>query len=170
MHELLASLTGGDRRSIGEANRAAAIVKEHPELIVVLFEGLTSEDPVLRMRCADAIEKASAGRPELLVPYKTKLLREFSKIEQAEVKWHVAQMLVRLPLSDAETQEAVDMLLNYTNDRSSILKTHAMQALADFALRERKRVPEIKKHVEELIVIGTPAMKARGRKLLKLLK
>jgi hypothetical protein len=42
----------------------------------------------------------------------------------------------------------------------------SMQALADIALRSRRRMPEIKQHIEELSVIGTPAMKARGKKLL----
>jgi hypothetical protein len=61
------------------------------------------------------------------------------------------------------------MLLNYTNDCGSIVKTVAMQALADVALGSRGLLPMIKQHIEELSVIGTPAMNARGKKLLKTL-
>ena len=70
MHPFLHTLSGGDRRSVGESNRAVLAVLECPELIGVLFQGLETPDPILRMRCADAIEKVTANRPELLLPFK----------------------------------------------------------------------------------------------------
>jgi hypothetical protein len=167
MHPLLRSLSGGDRRSVGESNRAASAVLAEPELIAVLFRGLDVADPVLRMRCADAIEKVTAKLPELLAPYKKKILQHLSGIEQQEVRWHVAPMLARLPLTKAEEDTVVNLLLGYTNDRSSIVKTMSMQALADIALRSPRLLAEVTQHIKELTVIGTPAMKARGRKLLK---
>jgi len=168
MHPLLLSLSGGDRRSVGESNRAVSAVLENHELIDFLFQGLETSDPVLRMRCADAIEKVTAKLPALLVPYKERLLQRLSNIKQQEVRWHVAPMLARLPLTEGEEGAVVNLLLSYTNDRSSIVKTMAMQALTDIALRNRRRIPEIRQHIEELSVIGTPAMKARSKKLLAL--
>jgi hypothetical protein len=47
-----------------------------------------------------------------------------------------------------------------------IVKTMSMQALADIALRSHRLLPTIRQHIEELSVIGSPAMKARGKKLL----
>jgi hypothetical protein len=167
---LLLELSKGDRRSIGASNRAASIVLQKPRLIAVLFRGLESEDPLLRMRCADAIEKATATAPKYLQPYKRRILKYFSEIEQKEVRWHVAPMLARLSLSPLEESSAVAVLLRYTSDRSSIVKTMAMQALADIALRCPSRLAEVTRHIQELSIIGTPAMKARGRKLLKLLQ
>jgi hypothetical protein len=133
----------------------------------VLFQGIASTDPVLRMRCADAAEKVTASRPELLLPYKATLLNRLSGIEQQEVRWHVAPMLARLALSGTEKRKVFKILLSYTNDRSSIVKTMAMQALVDMATRYPHFMPEAKQHIEELIVTGTPAMKARGRKLIR---
>ena len=167
MHPLLHTLSRGDRRSVGESNRAVLAVLECPELIGVLFQGLETPDPILRMRCADAIEKVTANRPELLLPFKKTILNRLSKLEQQEVRWHVAPMLARLPLTEAEEVTVVNVLLGYTNDRSSIVKTLSMQALADIALRSHRLLPEIKQHIEELSIIGTPAMKARSKKLLK---
>jgi hypothetical protein len=40
MHALLQSLTGGDRRSIGESNRVASLVLEQPALMETLFQGI----------------------------------------------------------------------------------------------------------------------------------
>lgn len=170
MHPLLQSLCGSDRRSVGESDRAVAAVLENPALIKVLFQGIETANPVLRMRCADAIEKITATRPELLVPFKQRILNRLAKIEQQEVRWHVAPMLARLPLTSGEENIVVKLLLAYTNDHSSIVKTMAMQALADIALRSPRLLAEIRQHIEELAVIGTPAMKARGRKLLRSLE
>jgi hypothetical protein len=159
-------LEGGDRRSIGRSNEAVALVLETPERMAILFSGMASDDPLVRMRCADAAEKITVLHPEYLLPHKKLLLETLSKTEQKEIRWHIAPMLARLPLSEAEQGKAVDILLAYLNDRSSIVKTFAMQALADLAARDGKLRPFVLRHIRELAVIGTPAMKARGKKLL----
>jgi HEAT repeat protein len=169
MHELLQILSGTDRRSVGEADRVALRVLEQPELIGILFQGLETSDAVLRMRCADAIEKVTAKRPELLIPFKQQILQQLVTIEQQEVRWHIAPMLARLPLTADEENTVVALLLGFTTDQSSIVKTMAMQALADVALRSPRLLPEIRQHIEALAGNGTPAMQARGRKLLKTL-
>ena len=169
MHTLLRSLLGGDRRSIAESNHAAALVLAQPELIAVLFQGLDSTDPVLRMRCSDAIEKVTARRPGLLAPYKRALIQRYSKIEQQEVRWHVAQLLARLPLTTRETVTVVKLLRSFADDRSSIVRTMTMQALTDIALRSPRLMPEITGHIRRLSATGSPAMKARGKKLLRAL-
>ena len=131
---------------------------------------MLSDEPLIRMRSADAVEKITARRPECLQPFKKKLLEEVAKIDQQEVRWHVAQMLPRLTLRRRELETAVQTLLDYLGDKSSIVKTFAMQALADFAEREvwlRDRVINV---LEKCTREGGPAMKSRGRKLLKRLK
>ncbi len=166
MHPLLEMLKGSDRRSIGKSNEVVAMVLNEPELFDDLFSGLVSDDPVIRMRCADAAEKVTTVHPEYLVPHKESLLKFFANVAQAEVRWHVAPMLARLPLSEPEQAEVIDVLTGYMNDRSSIVKTTAMQALYDLAERYEPLRPIALFHLKELVAIGTPAMKARGKKLL----
>lgn len=166
MHPILVMLSGGDWRSIGRANEAVAMVLNAPELFDPLFAGMLSADPVVRMRSADAVEKVTTIYPHYLVPYKKVLLHTLSGVKQAAVRWHVALLLARLPLSKPERQKVVGLLTGYMNDRSSIVRTMAMQALYDLA----ERYPVLRTvallHIGELTVIGTPAMKVRGRKLL----
>jgi hypothetical protein len=166
MHPILASLSGGDRRSIARSNEVVTRVLNHPALFDVLVSGMLLDDPLLRMRCADAAEKITAIHPEYLVPYKSVLLKTLSKIEQQEMQWHVAPMLVRLPLSAREQKVVADILFAQMGSRSSIVKTLAMQALFDLAMRNPALQPLALRHIRELAVIGTPAMKARGKKLL----
>lgn len=165
--DLWALLSGGDRRSIGRADEVVALVLTRPERFSSLLLGMQSADPVLKARCADAAEKISAVHPEWLIPHKALLIEQLSRDPQPEVRWHVAPMLARLPLDRTELAQLVTRLTEWLGDASSIVKTMSMQALAVLAERHEALRPEVLRHLRELTVIGTPAMKARGRKLLK---
>ena len=62
--------------------------------------------------------------------------------------------------------DAVNTLLAYLSDNSSIVRTFVMQAFADIAKTDEELRPSLRDHISELAATGTPAMKARGRKLL----
>jgi hypothetical protein len=163
VHEALA---GGDRRSIGRATEVVAAVLAEPALLPALAEGLDHPDPLVRMRCADALEKVTARRWSALRPYKERLLSLLARSDQQEVRWHLAQMVPRLELSREEQHVAVAQLWRYLDDRSRIVRTCALQALADLAMREAALRPRVVALVEECIRSGSPAMQSRGRKLL----
>lgn len=170
MHPLLQKLTGADRRSIGKSNAVVAEVLSAPQLFGILFNGMLDDDPVLRMRCADAVEKVSAIHPEYLQPYKKQLLQQVAKIEQQEVRWHVAPLFSRMALTAKERRVAVEILAEYLKDKSKIVKTFSMQALADIAAQDEKLRRPLIKQLEKLTRTGSPAMQARGKKLLAKLK
>jgi hypothetical protein len=118
------------------------------------------------MRAADVVEKVSALHPECLQPYKEDLLQRVATIDQQEVRWHVAQMLPRLDLSAGERARAVDILVGYMEDKSRIVRTFAMQALAEFALDDERLRSRVVSILRESTASGSPAMVSRGRKLL----
>jgi hypothetical protein len=127
---------------------------------------MSSEDPLVRMRSADVVEKITTVHPEYLQPHKEKLIRQIANVEQQEVRWHVAQMLPRLYLDPAERAVVFSILLGYLNDESKIVKTFSMQALADLAEDDATLRPRVVGLLEDLTRTGSPAMKSRGRKLL----
>ena len=165
---LLKMLEGGDRRSIGRSEEAAAEVLANPLLFQELVQGMSSDDPIIRMRAADAAEKVTAHNPLLLEKHKKKILT-IARTDQQEVRWHVAQMTPRISWSAVERKKVAAILHEYLNDKSSIVRTFAMQALAELALQDPRLRPSITRKIEELTAVGTPAMKARGKKLLPLL-
>ena len=166
MDLILEKLAGTDRRSTGKSREVVAEVLANPALFDAVFEGMLADDPVLRMRAADAVEKITAQHPEYLRPYKKKLIRKVARIDQQEVRWHVAQMLSRLDLSRTERRAVVDLLADYSRDKSKIVKTFSMQALADIAEQDADLRPSIVMQLQELTRTGSPAMQSRGRKLL----
>jgi HEAT repeat protein len=166
MNALIEMLAGGDRRSIGRSEQVVSAVLADETLFPDLFRGLYSEDPVVRMRAADALEKITARRPELLQPYQAELIERARQADQQELRWHAAQMLPRLELGSYERRQVIEILMGYLNDKSSIVKTFTMQALADLAEQDAGLRDEVINILQDLTQNGTPAMQSRGRKLL----
>ena len=195
-HKILGLLEGGDRRSVGRADEVAALVSRNPKLFPRLFAGLWSDDPLVRMRATDAAEKVTRTAPQLLQPYKAELLGllaesalgepEFVESDQQpvqkrvrrsskqvvqqpiqqEVRWHLAVMVPRLKLIPAEAQRVASQLTVYLEDRSSIVKTFALQGLWDLAQQHASVRPLVVELLQLAVRTGTPAMRARSRKLL----
>jgi len=92
MLDILEKLRGGELRPIGRADEVAEDMIENPILFEVVFEGLFDGDPIIRMRSADALEKASSSRPEHIQPFKRQLIEEAPNIKQKEVRWPLAQI------------------------------------------------------------------------------
>ena len=136
-----------------------------PELIA----GLWSDDRLVRMRAADAAEKVTRKHPDFLRSRKKEMLGLMAESVEPELRWHLALMVSRLALNVKERQVAISLLIGYLEDRSSIVRTFALQGLAELALKSddadlRFQVTEI---LRQAVRGGTPAMKARSRKLLK---
>lgn len=167
-HQRLADmLCGGDRRSIGKSNQIARFVLSEPKRFADLISCLWNEDPIVRMRAADAAEKVTVKRPELLQPHKQELLGLLAEAEQIELRWHLALIVPRLELNGTERQCAAKSLWRYLDDRSSIVKTFALEGLANLARQDAGLRETVKRTIEESLRTGTAAMKARARKLLK---
>lgn len=165
---IVQKLIGGDRRSTGRADEVAEQIAADQRLFDEVFQAIYSDDPVLRMRAADAVEKASRQYPERLHPHKDALLDSLSNIDQHEVRWHTAQMLPRLPLETEEKPRAVDIARSFLRDKSTIVRVNALEALSELACGDNKLEGEVRRLLLDAVENGAPAEKARARKLLKL--
>jgi hypothetical protein len=166
--KLLFLLGGGDRRTTGRADEVAGLVSRRSELFPQLIAGLWSQDSLVRMRAADAAEKVTRNAPDLLKPYKKELLGLMAETNEQELCWHLAAMIPRLLLTSKERQRVASILNTYLEHRSSIVKTYALQGLAELAQQEPTLRPSVVETLREAVRKGTPAMKARSRKLLHL--
>jgi len=90
MTDIIEKLRGGDRRSIGRANEVVRDIEQDPTQFEAVFAGLSSPDPVVRMRAADVIEKVTQTRPELLTGYTAPLITLLTTAKQQELCWHLA--------------------------------------------------------------------------------
>lgn len=167
---LRAMLAGGDRRSIGRSDEVAKLLASRTERFGELLNLIWDGDPLIAMRAADAVEKISRERGDLLQPYKAQLLGLLAESTHQEIRWHLAAMVPRLRLTPAECERVDAVLRSYLEDRSSIVKTFAMQGLADLTRQDPTLIPSAADLIRALTRTGTPAMRARGRHLLKALE
>jgi hypothetical protein len=167
MSGILEKLKGGDLRSIGRAKEVVHDILENPDLFAKVFDGMLNDDPIGRMRSADALEKVSSKHPEYLQPFKSRLINEVSQIEQQEVRWHVVQMLSYLEANKAERDEIIRILLSYLDtDKSKIVKVCSMQTLANLSQNDEVMSHKVVRKLEEIVEAGSPSMVNRAKKLL----
>ncbi|MDP9024320.1 MAG: hypothetical protein M3N13_02945 [Candidatus Eremiobacteraeota bacterium] len=146
-------LRGDERRQLGTSDSVSSDILRRPEGFVELFEAFFDEDPVVRIRAADAAEKATRGRPDLLVPFRRRLISEAGSIEQPEVRRNIAQMLPRIKLEAKERAKAIALLQRYLLEGHPALVLAAMQSLTDFsnddAVLREKMIPLLERFSRE---------------------
>jgi hypothetical protein len=170
MDQITKLLREGDLRTKGRSEDVVELALKRPELFKDVVTAVLDEDPGVRMRAADAVEKITRFKPEWLQPHKKLFIKTIARIDQQEVRWHVAQILPRFELTGPERRTVVSLMRSYLTDESRLVKTFAMQALAEIAMQDNQYLSEVAKIIEKLMENGSPAMKARGKKLMGMLK
>lgn len=167
---LLKRLAGKDLRSVGDADRVAKVACGDAAAIAELVRGLTVDDPVVRMRAADALEKATREVSGPLAPHKAVILEVLESSDQAEVRWQLVQCLPRLPFTHKELSETLRGLQRcFEHEGSRILRVNCLQALFDLAPRSPEGMDTARSVITEGLEDQAPSVRARARKLEKLL-
>ena len=161
MGQIATLLAAGDRRTKGKSETVVKQVLADRGKFGEVMGAMLAADPGTRMRAADAAEKISRVHPEWLRRYKPLLLKQVARIDQQEVRWHAAQMLPRLNLIRAERKKVFALLLTCLDHPSRIVRTFAMQ--------DGSYTVVVRGLLKRLTKQGSPAMKARGRKLIAML-
>ena len=170
MNTIESLLSIGDRRTTGHVEEVIKQVLAQPGLFERLITIVISGEPASKMRAFDAIEKISRKHPQWLQAHKSTFLTIISKSEQKEVRWHLAQILPRLNLTPKEQDSVFNLMLDYLEDDSRIVKTFAMQALTDLAILEDRYFSDVLSLLKKLEQDGVPSQQSRARKLLKQLQ
>lgn len=163
---LLDRLRGGTRKTLGNSKAVAKEILAHPELLPELLTAFETQDRVLISRAADALEAVASANPKLIQPYKPLILTLLMQFDQWEVRAHVCLMLPLLKLTHAERQQAFDTMRPWLSDKSSIVRTFALQTMYDLAQHDPSLLDEALLHLQHALAKGTPAMRARARMIL----
>ncbi len=167
---IAAMLAPGRPLDVGRAKEVAELLLARPRLAGQAVECLWSEDVGTANRAADALERASYHKPEILTPWKDALLGRLVDAEANKLRWNLALMIPRTKLTVAETERVAAVLRGWLNDKSSIVKTLSMHGLTGLTQWNPAMLPEVLDMLRVLSRSGTPAMRARGRILLKKLE
>ena len=163
---LIDLLRGGDLRSIGRADEVVDIVLSSPSQFDEVFAGILSDDSLIRMRCADAVEKIAKKRPDLLAPFKERLIEDVALIDQQEVQWHLAQMMAYLDYNGEEEARVVKVLRGLLSSKSRIVVVSSLDTLTELATRNGFLMESVIMDIEKAMKNGAPSVKSRGKRLL----
>ena len=161
-----ARLACGDRRSIGAATAIAKEIQKEPQRFSLVWHLLRHRDPRVRMRAADALERASRHVSEQLRPFKADLLSRYLEDGTPEVRWHLLAMSARLLLDRHEAKTLIDQCRDaLIADKSRIARVAALQAAYDLANQH----PEFTRTLDDMLDVAArsniPSLRARARKL-----
>jgi len=114
------------------------------------------------MRSADGIEKVSKVRPMYLQPYKDRLIKDVTKINQQEVCRRLAQMFSYLELNREEKMAVAEILCSWIDsEKSMIVIVNSLHTMAKFAKEEQGMRPVVKKRLNHIIENASPSVVSR---------
>jgi hypothetical protein len=169
MGQILEWLSGGDLRSDGMSNEAADFVLKNPEIFNELFEGLSVSDDVVRGRTADALEKISRKRPDMLVDRLPKLLQVAEEDHVPMVKMHLAMIFGHLVLYEERLRDLISILFILLEDESVFTRSWAIVSLCIMARKYPEESKQILERIEPIQSDQSIAMRTKARKAVDLL-
>jgi HEAT repeat protein len=166
MKNLEPYLMGGDLRSTAGVAQLVPMIKNQSDFDL-LFQYLSAENRLLAMRAADALEKITLDHPEYLTPHSVHLIHLLDHARHKELKWHLAQLISRAPLTHDQLHHTWLILTKWAMDtsESKIVRVNALQALVDLSkqnIRFEKTLEPIIKALEKEAV---PSIDSRLRKI-----
>ena len=156
--------------ALGRVPEIVGLIAAHPRRAARLIELLWDDDPGVASRAADVLERVSAHPSPALIrvlnDYKEALLGLLPDARFIKLRWNLAFVTPRLALTLPEARRAATTLYTFLDDRSSIVKTAALQALADLTRHDPASVSAVLDLLRIHGRSGTPAMRARSRHLI----
>jgi hypothetical protein len=121
---------------------------------------------VRRLRDKNKAVVERAARTLKKYAWRKDLLDEAFRAADVRVQWNLSIVLGRLPLKRADKALAVELMFERLRDKSGLNRTMAMQALMDLSGDDASLRSRVMPIVLEALEHGTPAMRARAKRLL----
>jgi HEAT repeat protein len=158
-------LSGGDRRSIAQSNRALALVRSNPEHVAQVAALAKDADWLVSMRAMDLLEKLAHEHPEWVDPFRALFIGPLADSEKWEVRLQVVRALPLFAWSTEEKSRAIEILLRDAEHPQTFVRAWAVDSLASFAEKNGELMPKLRRYLRELEQSGSKALVTRARKI-----
>ena len=157
--------------------RVCAVVEwmvNAPRRVPALIELMWDDDAGVASRASDVLERItrdpSPAMRRAIELYKEEIVGLLSDARFPKLRWNLALTIPRMTLTVPECRRVAALLETWLDDRSSIIKTTALHAMADLTRQNPESLPDTLDLLRMAGRSGTPAMRARSRILLKQLE
>jgi hypothetical protein len=144
----------------------AAFGPEGEGVCAELVRLLRDKDKAVVERAARTLKKIAERNGAALFAWRKSLLQEAFRAGDVRVQWNLTIVLGKLPLKGRDRALAIDLMFERLRDESGLNRTFALQGLADLSVRDAGLRARLVPIVREFLEHGTPAMKARARRLM----
>jgi hypothetical protein len=151
------------------SDEAADFVLKNPKLFDELFEGLSVSDDVVRGRTADALEKVSRKRPDILIDRLPELVQVAEEDHVPMVKMHLAMIFGHLAMYEESLGELLSTLLYLLDDGSVFTRSWAVVSLCIIGRKYPEECKQILERIEPIQRDKSIAMRTKARKAVDLL-
>ena len=166
--ELRRLLTGGDRRSIADSNRARAIVEKDPARVGELAVLAEDEEWLIALRALDLMEKLAHDHPDWIEPYKKVFIGPLAESDKWEVRLQIVRALPLFHWTPAQIKRVEAILLENVAFPRTFVRAWALDSLATLAARRKRLAPIVERYLYEFENSSSAALRARARSIRRL--
>lgn len=158
-------LSGGDRRSIADSNRARALIERDPTLLAEVVELAADEDWLLCQRALDLLEKLAHVHPEWIEPHKGVFIGSAAQREQWEIRLQIVRAVALFQWSSAQMKRVERILLENVEYPQTFVRAWALDSLATIAVRRAHLKPIVLRYLRDFERSPSKALQARARNI-----
>lgn len=147
--------------------------KKRPRLLEQIVNVLfVEDDPQLRSRMANVAHWMTEEEPEIFSLYADEIIGLLASLSLEEnwSRYHLGLVAARSALTQAQHLRAAEMMRRLADDEQNVIRVTALEGFVHLAIREQSLQEEARTLLENARRNGTPAMKARARRMLKRLQ
>lgn len=157
-----ALLSGGDRRSIAQSNRARAEIERNPALVSELAALANDPDPLVSQRSLDLMEKLAHDHPTLIEPYKKIFIGPLAQSDRWEIRLQIVRVLPLFRWTAAQSRRVEAILIANVSHPQIFVRAWALDALATFAERRATLRPFVRRHLRKFDESSSKALQSRA--------
>jgi hypothetical protein len=158
-------LSGGDRRSIAQSNRARVLLESDPQLIAELAALTADADWLVAQRALDLMEKLAHTHAEWIEPYKTVFIGPLAQSDKWEIRLQIVRALPLFRWSAAQSRRVEQTLIANVSFPQTFVRAWALDSLATLAERRPALRPIVLRYLREFETSSSKALQARARRI-----
>ncbi len=155
--------------SKAQATRLAAYIGDDVEKFAELMDLVLGEDEKLSQRAAWVMSHCADTVPKLIVPHIGAMMTVFETTPHVAVRRNITRVLQLVDIPEIHQGKLVnicfDVLLN--PKAANAVRVFSMSILYNITLQQPELRDELRIVIEDMLPHGTPAIKSRGKRILK---
>jgi hypothetical protein len=158
---LRALLSGGDRRSIAQSNRARELLRS-PERVAELAALTADTDPLVVMRAVDLLEKLAHDHPQWVQPHRKLFIGPLADSDRWEIRLQIVRALPLLTWTARERTRVIQILRRDVELPQKFVRAWALDSLAQFMSHDQALRASVERHLARFEHSGCKALATRA--------